>query len=225
MKHVWGIGLLASISVYGCVSMDDVDSRMNRLRTELRSEIRQQTNNIRDTVKNDIKEAQSENKKDINNLRDLLSKEVKDVEGESHKNVNNVKNSVMKEINELKDLQKQYAVGTDTVVVDHQRQIAQNKELINDLTKRTHLLESIATSRTSVQRQGQVTSIDGDIVSISLGSTNGVRAGDYFAIYKETEKIGIIKIDTVDVDSARATIVGKVTAISIGDRAEPEKTQ
>jgi hypothetical protein len=220
------MGLLGSILfIYGCASMDDVELRMNRLRTELYSEVRNQTNNVREASRNDIKDMEGENKKDINNVRDISRKDLQDVESESKKDINNVKISLMKEIDELKHVQNKYVAETDKTSVDHQRQIFQNKALVNDLLRRVYLLESIVTSKTSVQKEGYVTFVSDDIVSISLGSANGVRAGEYFGVYKETEKIGAIKIDTVEVDSSKGVVVNKVTAISIGDRVDPEKAQ
>jgi exonuclease VII large subunit len=205
--------------------MDDVELRMNRLRTELYSEMRNQTDHVKQSLSNDIKDRASENKQDLTNVRDILSKDLRDVEGESKKELNSVKSSLTKEIRELKDVQNKYVMETDKTLLDHQKQLFQNKALVNDLMRRVYLLESIVTSKTFVQKEGYITFVSNDIVSISLGSANGVRAGDYFGVYKENEKIGVIKIETVEVDSSRGVIVKKVTAVSIGDRVDPEKTQ
>lgn len=225
MKYIWNIGVLASLSLYGCASMDDVELRMNRLRTELHSEMRAQTDQIKQTFRSDIKDMEGENRQNINNVKNSLDKDLKDVASESKKELNSVKSTLTKEIGELKVLQNKYAMETDKILVDHQKQIFQNKELVSDLMRRVYLLESIVTSRTSVQKEGYVTFVSNDTVSISLGSANGVRAGDYFGVYKETEKIGVIKIDTVEVDSSRGVVIKKVTAISIGDRVDLEKAQ
>lgn len=225
MRYLWNIGLLGSIVLYGCASMDEVELRIRRLRSELSAEIRNQTSDVRDAVKNDIKEMEGGTKKDVSVFKDALKKDLKDIEAENKKDINNLKQSVTKPLDELKQSQNKYAGETDKTLVDHQKQIFQNKALINDLLRRVYLLESIVTSKTSVHKEGYVTFVSDDIVSISLGSANGVRAGDFFGVYKETEKIGRIKIDTVEVDSSKGIVVNTVTAISIGDRVDPEKVQ
>lgn len=198
MKYRGCVGVFVLLTVYGCVSAEYVEQQMRQLRSELHSEIRNETGSLSDSLKKNIQNVDRENKEEIGNL----------------------KSSVSEQMNELKENQKKYAIETDKTLVDHQKQIFQNKAVTDDTMKRVYLLESIVTAKSAVQKEGYVTFVSDDSVSISLGSANGVRVGAHFGVYNETGKIGMLTIDTVEVNSSKGFVMNREKAISVGDRVE-----
>lgn len=217
MKFVAFVGLFGLMTVSGCAGVEDIEKQIKQLRTdlysvrsELYSEIRTQTGSLRDGLKKDMKDVDSGRMRDLDTLKGSLMKET---------------DQLKKEADHLKDGQKRYASETDKTLIDYQKQIFQNRAVTDDVVKKVSLLESRMVSNPSVQKEGYVTSVSDNIVSVSLGSTDGVRAGNYFVVYKETNKIGVIKIDTIEANSSKGAVVNQEKAISIGDRVEREKEQ
>jgi hypothetical protein len=135
-------------------------------------------------------------------------------------------NVLQKEIDELKAAHGKDLMEANKTLLDHQRQIFSDRDVLNETSKRVYFLESIITARTPVASQIKdtfVTFVRDDEVSISAGSVSGVRTGDLFSIYKKNEKIGALRIDIVEVNSSRGQITEKTEPVSIGDRVEPEK--
>lgn len=52
-----------------------------------------------------------------------------------------------------------------------------------------------------------------------------MRAGDYFEVNKDQEKIATIRIDTVEPNSSKGVVINKDKQISIGDKVEVEKKE
>lgn len=208
MEHVWLVRslVLFLIMICGCASGGDMELRLRQLREETYAEIRNQASYLRDGFKKDLKDVENGIKKDMKDVqKDLQS-----------------------QIVEMRETQKKDKIETDKTLIDHQKQIFSSKTIIEDNTRRVYYLESIITSRTPSAAQvkdGFITFINENEVSISLGSVNGVRAGDYFEVNKDQEKIATIRIDTVEPNSSKGVVVNKEKQISIGDKVEIEKKQ
>ncbi len=117
---------------------------------------------------------------------------------------------------------------TDKSLIDHQKQILQNKRYLEDTARRVYFMESLICARSAVVpqvKEGYVTFVDGNRISISLGSVNDVKVGDNFAVLRDTYKIGTIQIDTLEMNSAKGVVinVSKDKTIIIGDKIEIEK--
>jgi hypothetical protein len=68
-----------------------------------------------------------------------------------------------------------------------------------------------------------ITYVENKKVSISIGSNNGVRAGDQFTVYKDKDIIGFVEIEVVERESSSGNIIDSSKQISVGDRIELKK--
>ena len=191
--------------ISGCATSGDIEMRTKQLKEEVYAEMKMRIDNMRDTFKKELKDATNENKQ---NFEDL-------------------KNNVQTAMTQTKELQKKYALETDRTLIDQQKQILQDKLILEDTARRVYLLESLVSAKAAVIPQvkdGYVTFIDGNRVSISLGSVNEVRLGNYFGIYKGTDKIGSIQIDTVEMNSSKGVVINLTDGkkINIGDKIQLE---
>ncbi|MDP3013791.1 MAG: hypothetical protein Q8M92_06070 [Candidatus Subteraquimicrobiales bacterium] len=144
------------------------------------------------------------------------------------KNIKEVENNLQKEISDVRATHNKDNLEINKTLIDQQKQIFNNRAILDETARRIYLLESIVTSRNAVApetKAGFVTFIDDQGISISLGSINGVKAGDYFGVYKDTERIGTIRIDTVEVNSSKGMVLNKTNSISIGDKVEMDKKE
>jgi exonuclease VII large subunit len=173
-------------------------------------------------------EIYAEMKMHIDNMRITFKKELKNLDNENKKSFENLTNKVQTEMTQAMELQKKYALETDKTLIDYQKQILQDKLILEDTARRVYLLESIVSAKAPVVPQfkgGYVTFVDGNRISISLGGVNEVKVGDYLGIYKDTKKIGTIQIDTVAMNSSKGVVINikKGKTINIGDKIEIEE--
>jgi ABC-type microcin C transport system permease subunit YejB len=189
----------------GCASNDGLEMQIKQLREELYSEIRTQKTDVRDS----------------------LRKEIKDSEGEMKKYIQDEQKNLQNQISEVKEMQKKYAFETDKSLIDHQRQIFQNKAVMEDTARRIYMIESVITSKSPIVPQqiseGFITFVENKKVALSLGSINGIKVGDQFGVFRDKEKIGTIEINTVERDSSQGLIIENSKGIFLGDRVEIEK--
>jgi ABC-type microcin C transport system permease subunit YejB len=191
--------------VSGCASNDGLEMQIKQLREEVYSEIRTQKTDVRDS----------------------LRKEIKDSEGEMKKYIQDEQKNLQNQISEVKEMQKKYAFETDKSLIDHQRQIFQNKAVMEDTARRIYMIESVITSKSPIVPQqiseGFITFVENKKVALSLGSINGIKVGDQFGVFRDKEKIGTIEINTVERDSSQGLIIENSKGIFLGDRVEMEK--
>ena len=195
MKRLDIVCVFIVIMVVCCNCGGGAESQVRQLREELKSEIRYQTNAVRDSCNKDIKEVDS---------------------------------NLQKEIDDVKETHRKDTVQIDKTLIDHQKQIFSNKTMLEDSARRVYLLESIITSKTPVvtqTKEGYVIFVKGSEVSISLGGMNGINEGDHFVVFKDSDKIGTIKIESVETNSSKGTILQSSGTISIGDKVEIEKNK
>jgi hypothetical protein len=60
--------------------------------------------------------------------------------------------------------------------------------------------------------QGYVTAVEGDSVTLDVGSSQGIHQGAHLALYKASDphtRVGVIEIIQVDAGTSRAKIVTK----------------
>ena len=205
MNYLLAMVFIISVFFSGCASNDGLEMQIKQLREEVYSEIR--------TQKTD--------------LRDSLRKEIKDSEGEMKKYIQDEQKNLQNQISEVKEMQKKYAFETDKSLIDHQRQIFQNKAVMEDTARRIYMIESVITSKSPIVPQqiseGFITFVENKKVALSLGSINGIKVGDQFGVYRDKEKIGTIEINTVERDSSQGLIVENKKEIFLGDRVELDK--
>lgn len=65
--------------------------------------------------------------------------------------------------------------------------------------------------------RGKITEIKGDLASISVGSSSGVRKGMTFIIYRGSDYLGELQIQLVEPDRAAGVITTKIGEIREGD--------
>lgn len=195
MKRSFIVGVFLVIIISGCATSGNMESQLKHLKEEIYAEIRYQTGSVRDDLKKEFKTVES-----------------------------NLKNEIV----EIRETHKKDKMEIDKTLIDHQKQIFNNRLVNEDNARRVYLLESIITARTSIApqiKEGYITFVSDDEVSISLGSINGVKAGDNFGVYKGKDKIATIRIDVVEVNSSKGIMLSKERAISIGDKVEIENKE
>lgn len=67
--------------------------------------------------------------------------------------------------------------------------------------------------------RGQVVEIAGDVVTLSVGSSDGVQPGMVFVVHRGDEYVGDLKIDLVDPSRCAGRTIGGPTGAKIGDLA------
>ena len=205
MNYLLFMVFIVIVMVSGCASNDGLEMQIKQLREEVYSEIRTQKTDVRDS----------------------LRKEIKDSEGEMKKYIQDEQKNLQNQISEVKETQKKYAFETDKSLIDHQRQIFQNKAVMEDTARRIYMIESVITSKSPIVPQqiseGFITFVENKKVALSLGSINGIKVGDQFGVFRDKEKIGTIEINTVERDSSQGLIVENNKEIFLGDRVELEK--
>ncbi len=215
MKRIVFCAAVACLFV-GCASSNTMEVRLRQMKAELNETMRSQMRDQIENMKAEIREVDARNKNEIKEMSRGIGKDMADL-----------KKSIEKEMSDIKETQKKHAVETDKTLIDQQKQIFQSKTVIDDSARRVYLLESIITSRGTVAshptREGFVTYVESKKVSVSLGSSNGVRAGDQYAVYKNKDKIGLVEIEIVELESSSGNIVKSSKPISVGDRIEQEK--
>jgi cell shape-determining protein MreC len=65
--------------------------------------------------------------------------------------------------------------------------------------------------------KGQVTAVQGDALSINVGSAKGVREGMVLVIHRKDKLVGYLRIDEVEVDEAVGIIEEKQSDPQQGD--------
>jgi len=65
--------------------------------------------------------------------------------------------------------------------------------------------------------RGKVRQIDGNIVTVSVGSTDGVKKGMVFVVHRETEYIGDLEINLVDPDQSAGRMLRSTSSPREGD--------
>ena len=205
MNYLLFMVFIVIVMVSGCASNDGLEMQIKQLREEVYSEIRTQKTDVRDS----------------------LRKEIKDSEGEMKKYIQDEQKNLQNQISEVKEMQKKYAFETDKSLIDHQRQIFQNKAVMEDTARRIYMIESVITSKSPIVPQqiseGFITFVENKKVALSLGSINGIKVGDQFGVFRDKEKIGTIEINTVERDSSQGLIIENSKGIFLGDRVEIEK--
>lgn len=205
MNYLLFMVFIVIVMVSGCASNDGLEMQIKQLREEVYSEIRTQKTDVRDS----------------------LRKEIKDSEGEMKKYIQDEQKNLQNQISEVKEMQKKYAFETDKSLIDHQRQIFQNKAVMEDTARRIYMIESVITSKSPIVPQqiseGFITFVENKKVALSLGSINGIKVGDQFGVFRDKEKIGTIEINTVERDSSQGLIIENSKGIFLGDRVEMEK--
>lgn len=184
------IGCLGFLIISGCGGTGALEMEVKQLRNDMYSQMRSQTNSVRED----------------------LQKEMRSMD-----------NNLQNEINEIKDVHKKDTFEINKNLVDHQKQIFNSKAILEDASKRIYLLETIMTSKAPAVAQikeGFITFVSGDEVSISLGGVHGIKTGDQLSVYRDADKIGAIEIDVVEANSSKGKVVRSVSTVSIGDRIE-----
>jgi len=198
MRHLYLV--IALLFLSGCASGGDIEGKLKQLRDDINSEIRAQSSELRSAFSDDLKKSEKE-----------LRNDLKDTQAD-----------LQREIDEIRETHKKYAFETDRSLVDHQKQIFQNKTVTDDTARRVYTLEEIVASRYHMQpqiKEGYVSFVEGDEVAISLGSANGLKKGDRVAVYKGSEKIAVFDIEEVERDSAKGKLPPEADDVSIGDKA------
>ncbi len=81
---------------------------------------------------------------------------------------------------------------------------------------------SQATPTTVAPIRGRIVEIDGNLATISVGSSDGVREGMVFVIYRGSEYIGDVEITDVEPNLAAGRVVGMRAQPQSGDRVADE---
>jgi hypothetical protein len=208
-----GLAFVTVLFIAGCAGNGGLETQMKQLRAELFSEIKSRNAELYEGFRKDISESEERSKK---NFLDLESKTRKDMVSLSK--------TLQNELSEVKETHNKYSIETDKTLLDHQKQIFQNKGFLDDNARRVYMLETIVTTRNAsvspLMKEGYITFIDKKKVAFSLGAANGVKSGDKCLVYKNNENIGTIIIDAVERESSRGTILESRKDVSIGDKVE-----
>ncbi|MDO8282630.1 MAG: hypothetical protein Q7U10_08440 [Thermodesulfovibrionia bacterium] len=197
MRWSWITVVFFGVILSGCATPGIDEVRLKQSEMELRAEFREQLDAARQELRQEIKNENQGLKSEIQGSSDGLQ-------------------TGMAELRSLHDKDN----------VELQKEIFNNKRMIEDQAKRIYLIESIVTAKAAapkhVEEEGLVTYIDGINISISLGSGDKVKPGDVFGIYKKGKKIASGKAIKVDTNSSEAMVISKKDEISVGDSVKPE---
>lgn len=201
MRSSWVTLIFLAVILSGCATPGIDEARLKVSEMELRSEFREQL----DAAKQELRQ---ELRQEIKNESRALESEIK-----------GAGDGAQAGLTELRGLH-------DKDNIELQKEIFNNKKMIEDQAKRIYLIESIVTAKAAapahVEEEGLVTYVDGINISISLGSGDKVKPGDVFGIYKGGRKIASGKAIKVDTNSSEAMVVSKKEEISVGDSVRPE---
>ncbi len=199
----------------GCASSNTMEVQLKQMKEEIYATMR---NNMRDqgeTLRSEIKGTEDRSKADMNEMNRNIGKDIAEF-----------KKSLEKDMSDIKDVHKKYSIETDKTLNDQQRQIFQNKTVAEDSARRIYMLEQIIPRGPVTPqpiREGFITYVENKKVSISIGSNNGVRAGDQFMVYKDKDNIGIVEIEVVERESSSGNVIESSKQLSVGDRIELKK--
>lgn len=196
MGSSWVTVIVCVLILSGCATPGIDDARLKQSEMELRAEFRDQLDAAREE------------------LRQEMKNKGKGLESE----ITIVGDRAETWISELRNLHEQ-----DNIEL--QKQMFNNRRLIEDQAKRIYLIESIVTAKASAsahaEERGLVTYVDGVNISISIGSGDNIKPGDVFGIYKGGSRIASGKAIKVDINSSEAMVVSKDGEISVGDSVKP----
>lgn len=191
----------------GCANTGAIDEQFKKLRADLAAEMKTTEQSIRSDYARDIAAAQKAAQQDYNAKLELFHKEMGLQKEEQAKNI--------KEVN--------------VSLIEIQKDFYQNRRLTEDNARRVYIVESLIAATRPAQEEraeGEILFLKDGEVTTSLGSRQGVKAGDMLAVYKDNsfqEKLATIRVMVSETTQSKGEVMEKTAAVARGNSVKPMK--
>ena len=183
--------LLVSMMMLFCAGCAaTVDEQVQRIRSEITAE---------------IEAAKAESKRELAASQESLRADFK------------------KELDAHKEQNQKTEKDVNLTLIDIQKDFFQNRRVTEDNARRVYILESlVAATRTASEEkaEGEIVLLDGSNVTTTLGTKQGIKAGDRLAVYKDVssqEKLATIRVMVAEATQSKCEIVDQASGLGRGN--------
>jgi hypothetical protein len=134
-----------------------------------------------------------------------------------------------KDMDALKEAHQKDIKDVNVTLIDIQKDFFQNRRITEDNARRVYIVESlIAATRSAPEEklEGEIVySKDGEVIT-SLGSKQGIKAGDMLVVYKDNsfkEKLATIRVMVAEATQSKGEILEKTAIVARGNAVKPMK--
>ena len=191
----------------GCAGSEAVDEGMKKVRSDMMAEIKQSQENAKSDYNRDLASMQKTIQADYNSKFEVYKKD----------------------LDAQKEAQQKDIKDVNVTLIDIQKDFFQNRRLTEDSARRVYIVESlIAATRSAPEEklEGEIVYLKDSEVITSLGSKQGIKAGDLLVVYKDNsfkEKLGTLRVMVAESTQSKGEILEKNAVVARGNAVKPMK--